>query len=130
MPDFLRDLGKNNTVKCVEDILDIAVEDFEDAKTRFNSLSNTTREDHMSIHIPGIRENPVQKILPGRILVPRYACKLSLTAMSRLLTRESEHIRCLFKKIIDPIVRMIEQQIRSFNEKYDSTNGRRLKVLS
>lgn len=86
MPDFLRDLGKNNTVKCVEDILNIAVQEFEDVKKRFDSLSDTTREDYMSIHIPGIRENLVQNILPGRILVPRYVCKLSLTTMSRLLT--------------------------------------------
>ena len=46
-----------------------------------------------------------------------------------MLTRNSDHIKELFQKIIDPIIAMIEQQIKTFNEKYYTTIGRRVKVM-
>ena len=82
MSDFLEDLGKRNTANCVAEILDTAVEDFENAKRRFGGFFDATRDKEMSIHIPRIRENPGKRILPGRVLVPRYACELSSTALS------------------------------------------------
>ncbi len=68
MSGLLEDLGKRNTAKCVSEILDTAVEDFEIAK---RSFSDAARSKDVSIHIPGIKENPGKGTLDGRILVPR-----------------------------------------------------------
>lgn len=128
IPDFLEDLGKHNTTNSVAEILDTAVEDFENAKRRFTGWSDATEGKEMSIHIPGIRGNPGKRVLPGRILVPRYAGRPSSTATTRFLTSNSVHIRDLFQKIIVPIIGMIQQQIKAFNEKYHATPERRIKV--
>ncbi len=74
MSGFLEDLGKQNTTESVDEILDAAVEDFENTKRRFSDFSDATEDKEMSVHIPGIRGNIMKKILPGRVLVPRYAC--------------------------------------------------------
>lgn len=68
---ILGDLEKKNTKRSVADFLDIAVADFENEKRKFKDFPDKSKDKDMSIHVEGIRANRGERIMQGRILVPR-----------------------------------------------------------
>lgn len=97
IPDFLHDLRETNDSDGEENLLNHVVSEFENQKRKF---SNSRLCTEMVINIPGIKAQPRYKVENGWIRISR------------------EDIENLFAKITGPIIKSIEQQISSFNNRH------------
>lgn len=96
MPDLIQEVSQIYPgVVEEEDILDIAVSEFEKRKLLVSDDRRMCSE--MIINIPGINRRPRHKIEQGFVRISRH------------------EIEELFAKVINPIAESIEQQISSFN---------------